>query len=111
MALVIKHYVQFAFPFVRTIALQVSSHIQTYLIHFLFYLKQTNATHIIYKNSVEYLPTHISGSVMHSNTYIFKLQCEFPRNVIDNGRPIIPLTETVTQTAEGSFKVDMQFWT
>lgn len=70
----------------------------------------TNGTHIIYKTRIRYLPTSSVGSISHANTYIFKLQCEFPRNVDHGGKPIVPVTETITESAPGAFRVSMSFF-
>ncbi|XP_052220710.1 deleted in malignant brain tumors 1 protein-like isoform X1 [Dreissena polymorpha] len=72
-------------------------------------LRTYNATHIIYKNVIMYLPTFTSGAVSNTNTYMVQVQCELPRDPIAD-KPILPLTETVTQVAQGQFIVNMHFF-
>ncbi|XP_052788727.1 mucin-2-like [Mya arenaria] len=68
-----------------------------------------NETHYFYKNVIKYLPTYTSGSISNTNTYMVEVQCELPR---DPGadKPIVPLTETVTQVSQGQFIVNMHFY-
>lgn len=68
-----------------------------------------NSTHIIYKTQIRYLPTYSSGVVSHSNTYIFKIQCELPR-VLNASKPILPGSETISQSAPGNFDISLSFF-
>lgn len=74
-----------------------------------FHLFQYNATHIIYKSIIRYLPTFTVGGVSNTNTYMVHVQCELPRSATPD-KPIRPLTETVTQSAPGEFIVNLHFF-
>ncbi|XP_076436805.1 scavenger receptor cysteine-rich domain-containing protein DMBT1-like [Babylonia areolata] len=72
---------------------------------------RVNETHIIYNNTIMMESTKIeSGSITRSNVYMIELTCEMPRNATVD-REVEPLTETVTQKAQGEFVVTMTIYT
>ncbi|XP_064616288.1 deleted in malignant brain tumors 1 protein-like [Liolophura sinensis] len=73
-------------------------------------VKELNATHIVYKNTVRIASTYLQNNVYRKNTYLVYLACDFPRagNVDDNG--IQPLTESVSQRAPGQYNFQMTFY-
>ena len=70
-----------------------------------------NATHIIYDNTIRYASTYTiaNGQITNANTYMVEIRCALPRDVIAD-KPIVPVTETVTQSAPGEFLVSLQFY-
>ncbi|KAL3872000.1 hypothetical protein ACJMK2_040119 [Sinanodonta woodiana] len=69
----------------------------------------TNATHIFYKNTIKYAGTYIDGNIVRVNTYMILVTCEFLKSITDQ-KPVVPLTETVTQIAPGQFIVTLNFF-
>lgn len=64
---------------------------------------------MIYKTVIKYLPTFTSGGVSNTNTYMIEVTCELPRDT-NPDKPIVPLTETVTQSAQGQYVVTLHFF-
>nr|KAG5706613.1 hypothetical protein BaRGS_005683 [Batillaria attramentaria] len=68
-----------------------------------------NASHIIYTNAILMESTSRQGDISRVNTYRVELTCEMPRNDTV-GKPVEPLTETVTQKTEGRFIIQMKIY-